>query len=363
MHPRSPGARVQRMLLAASLALAALGCEKPLVQVVPVRVGKVESTATSVESGVVKSRRDSTLASPVSGRIMEIYHKRGDRLKEGEPVVRIENDLERIAVSEAEVDLKRLSALGLTGAAAEEALDHARFALNRAKVNLERTFVRALFPGVLVELNANLGEMSYGTLPLNLMAGQKSAGPQEPLARVVDDSQLYVEAYIDEADSGRLKSGQAARLTFEALGGRVLPGRLVRVGQTISTMEGRSRTVRVEIEPETAYGVPSGDSASAPPELQVGMSADVEVILLRVEGVASVPTLVVLEGEGEKSVFVVEEGRLRKRQVQVGAANWDLTEIKEGVRPGEMVVVPTDRRKLIEGLEVRAEAREGAARP
>jgi hypothetical protein len=130
-----------------------------------------------------------------------------------------------------------------------------------------------------------------------------------------------------------------------------------RISRAVSTAEGRSRTVRVELELKTAELAAAAGSDPPLPVLLVGMSADVEVVIERVEGAVSVPTLTILEGEEEKSVFVVENGKLRKRRVKIGAANWDQTQIKEGLKAGEMVVVPTDRKKLIEGQEVRAEER------
>ena len=64
---------LQALFLGGALALlvTSSGCRKPQVQVVPVEVGTVESTATSVEPGLVKSRHDSTLSPPTSGRIVE----------------------------------------------------------------------------------------------------------------------------------------------------------------------------------------------------------------------------------------------------------------------------------------------------
>ena len=88
------------------------------------------------------------------------------------------------------------------------------------------------------------------------------------------------------------------------------------------------------------------------------MSADIEIVIERRADVLAIPTLTVLEGEEEKSVFIVEDGRLRQRAVKLGAANWDLSEVLEGLRPGDLVVIPTDRRKLVEGLEVTTELRE-----
>jgi hypothetical protein len=88
------------------------------------------------------------------------------------------------------------------------------------------------------------------------------------------------------------------------------------------------------------------------------MSADIEVVVQRVEKALHVPTLTVLEGEEGKTVFVVLGGKLERRAIQVGSSNWERTEVREGVREGDLVVVPTDRRALSEGKEVRAEVRE-----
>jgi HlyD family secretion protein len=341
-------------LLALLPALAS--CDRPLVQVVPVERGTVETTVTSIEAGLVRSRHDSSLSPPVSGRIVEVLRREGERVKTGEALIRLENDLERIAVEEARVELERLKGLP-PGAAARELVDRARFALERAQVHYERTFVRAPFDGLLVELNASLGEMSYGTLPLNMvLGGPAGAGaPEKALARVVDDSALYVEAEVDEADAGRLKPGQAARVSLEALEGQVLPGRLARVAPAVTTAEGRSRTVTVEIE--LVAPSPASSDGAWPSGLLVGMSADIEVIVERVEGVLHVPTLTVLEGEGGASVFVVEEGKLRRRFIQTGASNWDRTEVRGGLHEGERAVIPIDRRELVEGREVRTELR------
>lgn len=350
----------RRLLFALAPCFAVLpaGCRPPAVQVVPVETGAVESTATSIEPGLVKARQDSSLAAPVSGRIVEILHKKGDRVKAKEPLIRLENDLERILLDEARLAFKRVTSLGPSGIATAELLDQARFALDRAETNYERTFVRSPFAGVLVDLNANLGEMAYGTLPLNLVLGGKGSSSEKSMARVVDDSRLHIEADVDEADAGRLKIGQQARITLEAMEDAVLPGRVDRISQFVSTAEGRSRTVQVEIgfEPDAPLTSGAGGPALAP--LLVGMSADIEIILERVEGVLKVPTLVILEGEVEKSVFLVEEGKLRRRQVKVGASNWEFSEIREGLRQGDLVVIPSDRKLLVEGAEVRAERRQ-----
>jgi HlyD family secretion protein len=202
--------------------------------------------------------------------------------------------------------------------------------------------------------------MSYGTMPLDVVLGGKKGNSAESLVRLVDDSTYFVEADIDEADAGRVRAGQEARLTIDALGGEVLRGVVSRVSPAVSTAELSSRTVRVEVEvkgrPEIGTdpggGPREGNGPPATPPLSVGMSADVEIILDRVDGVLTVPTLVILEEGDEKTVFVVEAGKLSRRRIVLGVANWERSEIREGLAEGDRVVIPADRAKLIEGLAV-----------
>lgn len=327
-------------------------CEKPMVQVVIVDRGLVETTVTSIEPGVVKSRRDSTLSPPVSGRIVEVLRHEGDAVKKDDVILRIESDLERIARDEARSELLRIETLGTEAIATEESLERAQFLLQRAEVSYERCFVRAPFDGTLVEFNARAGEMIYGSMPLDMVIAG-SGERKRSLARVVDEAQLYVECDIDEADAGKLRPGQTVRITLDALGGKIIPGKIARTGLSVSTAEGRSRAVRAEVEV-----VDLETMAQRGQRLLVGMSADIEVILESRQDAVRIPTLTILESEHERSVFVLDEGKLRRKSIQTSAANWEFTEVREGLRPGELVVVPSDRSLLVEGRETQAAATE-----
>jgi HlyD family secretion protein len=81
-----------------------------------------------------------------------------------------------------------------------------------------------------------------------------------------------------------------------------------------------------------------------------GTSADVEVILQARDGVVRVPTSAILQGG---RVLVVRDGSLVAVSVRAGLANWEFTEITDGLRAGDAIVTSLDRPEVKEGARVR----------
>jgi len=78
-----------------------------------------------------------------------------------------------------------------------------------------------------------------------------------------------------------------------------------------------------------------------------GYSADVEVILAERADVLRIPTRALVEG---KRVYVLEDGRVRAREVQTGVGNWEYTEITGGLDAGARVILSVDREGLADGV-------------
>jgi multidrug efflux pump subunit AcrA (membrane-fusion protein) len=69
------------------------------------------------------------------------------------------------------------------------------------------------------------------------------------------------------------------------------------------------------------------------------MTARIELLLIRRMGVLTVPAEAVLEQNGIRSVFVVEDGLARARPAALGVSDGTRVEVVRGLQPGEMVVV------------------------
>jgi HlyD family secretion protein len=111
----------------------------------------------------------------------------------------------------------------------------------------------------------------------------------------------------------------------------------------VLAVEKQARTVDVEVDFERPANV----------NLLVGYSADVEIVLESVrENVLRVPTAALIEGNARDGAECADSGRLEERKVKAGLANWEFTEIIEGLAEGERIVTSLER----EGVKVGARA-------
>ena len=83
-------------------------------------------------------------------------------------------------------------------------------------------------------------------------------------------------------------------------------------------------------------------------KLLVGYSADIEVILAVRDDVVRVPTSALLEGS--RVLVAGADGKLEERQIKTGLANWEFTEVTEGLKAGERVVTSLERAGVKAGV-------------
>jgi HlyD family secretion protein len=368
--------RVRRrtlVVLAVVVALALLAQrflfrERPIaVESTVVSVGPVEEVVTNSEAGTAKARSRAVLSVERAGRIASILYREGARAHAGVVLLTLDAATEANRLEAARRDFEsaraareaahaatvlagqsfdRVVALERQGLAPKEQLDQARSrrdaamaeeraaaarvksaaaAVAIARDEISHIQVRAPFDGVVAKRSVEVGE---------------SVLPGQALLELVGDRQLFVSAPIDERDAGRLNEGLPARVTVDAYPGVVWSGVVTRVAPIVEELKQQSRTLEVEV------ALPDDP---AKPRVRPGMTADVEVILARRDGVVRVPTLAIVEG---KRVYVVVKGRAERREITTGVRNWEWTEARSGVRAGERIVTSLDRAGLKSGVRV-----------
>jgi HlyD family secretion protein len=190
----------------------------------------------------------------------------------------------------------------------------------------------APFDGTVAKIVGELGEYSTPSPP----------GVQTPPAiDLIDESCLYIKAPMDEVDAPKVRVGQPVRVSLDALPKQSLSGRVRRVAPYVLAVEKQARTVDVEVDFERPAGV----------NLLVGYSADVEIVLSGRASVLRVPTAALIEGS-KVMILNTDSGKLEERKVKAGMANWEFTEIIEGLAEGERIVISLER----EGVKVGARA-------
>ena len=343
-----------------------IGRPKPIaVAVKEIDRGKVESSIANTRAGTVEACQRTKLSTIMGGRIEVLAVKEGDRVKKGQLLMKLWNDdqqaqstlaMTQVATAQqrvneaclqaanAEREAARQTALrekGFISTSREESArteaqarragceasraDVAQFQARVAATRVEqgRTSLYAPFDGTIAKIVGEIGEYSTPSPP----------GVQTPPAiDLIDDSCLYVKAPMDEIDAPKIKIGQTVRISLDALPKQSFPGTVKRVAPYVSAVEKQARTVDIEAnfdKPEDAG------------KLLVGYSADIEVILTVRDDVVRVPTSALLEGG--RVLVAGADGKLEERKIKTGLANWEFTEITEGLNAGDRVVTSLER--------------------
>ena len=336
--------------------------------------GRVESTVVNTRAGTVEACQRTKLSTIMGGRIEYLGVKEGDKVKKGQLLLKLWNDDQKAQqalaeaqramaaqrvkevcttaassrreaerqtslknkgfVSDAREDTARSEA-DARGAACETAradVAQAAARVSVTKVEQGRMVLYAPFDGTVAKIVGELGEYSTPSPP---------GVPTPPAIDLIDETCLYVKAPMDEVDAPKIKAGLPVRVSLDALPKQPLTGKVRRVAPYVLAIEKQARTVDVEIDFERPADV----------NLLVGYSADVEIVLSGRDKVLRVPTAALIEGS-RVMMLNAESGKLEERKVKAGLANWEFTEIVEGLAEGDRIVTSLER----EGVKVGARA-------
>ncbi|MGD9496029.1 MAG: efflux RND transporter periplasmic adaptor subunit [Armatimonadota bacterium] len=261
--------------LVAGIAFAAT--RPPQVGVATAQLGdlSVQVTATGQAEG-----RVAEVAPSIQGQIQTVYRDEGDWVSRGDLLARI------IAPS-----------AGLTTSSAWESLE-------------------APFDGVVSRRYIDPGDPAL---------------PGQPAFQVADTTEVWVTALIDDIDVAKVHEGQPVRIALPSYLGRFIPGRIAQIAATATPrteMGTGGRVVRTRIE------LPEGRGPLRP-----GMEVDVTAEAVVARGVLLIPADAVMEDESGRWVYRVEDGRIRRTPVEVGANNYVQSQIISGLSAGDVVVV------------------------
>ena len=230
-------------------------------------------------SGYVVARRQATVSSKVTGKVVEVLIEEGMRVEEGQVVARLDDATEqaRLALVKAQAEaadaaldeieaqlrnarlerdrLRDLAERNLTSAASLDAAEalhdelEARLETGRENVNvalsnvalaedaLSNMTIRAPFAGMVVSKNAQPGEMIS---PVSAGGGFTRTG----ICTVVDMDSLEIEVDVNEAYIQRVRSGQRVSATLDAYPNWQIPAEVIAI---VPTADRQKATVRVRI--------------------------------------------------------------------------------------------------------------------
>jgi HlyD family secretion protein len=348
---------------------------KPVtVAIQEAEIGTVESTVANTRAGSVKARHRARLAPAIGGQIAILNVQKGDVVKQGQILLTLWNkDLQaelklaqgQVVAAEATArenclladyagrQAKRLTELKRHSSTSESSFEdavataeakkaacqaaEAQRLVSQAKVDaaaatIERTLLTAPFPGIVAEVNGEVGEYITPSPP-----GIATL----PAIDLINMDTLYVAAPIDEIDAAQIRPDMEARITLDAFPKRTFKGRTRSISPYVLEQAKQARTV--EIEADFLDPVENGS-------LLVGYSADIEIVLDSRQQVIKIPTESVLEG-GYVYVLHPEDNHIERRKITPGLSNWKFTQIISGLVKAEKVVTTIDREGLADGVK------------
>ncbi len=317
------------------------------VSVTTVTVGRqpVEREITAV--GTLQPVAKVLVAAQEEGLVTAVHVREGDRVAAGTVVVELDNREVLAELAEARANLEeatagwhRVESLHATGLASAQELDAAvaRQRVGAARVDALETrlsFTRITAPvaGVVTAREVEVGDL---------------ASPRAPLLELASGRGLLLRVPVSELEVVRLKTGDTAEVSVDALPDLNLQGSIQRI---FPAADGVSRQVTVELL-----------VAEMPPDVRYGFLARAHLVLERIPEALLVPEAALQRGtQGQTFVWVVEDGAARMRDVEVGHRFQGRAVVADGLNEGEMVVLEGVAR-LRDGIAVTTQpASQGAA--
>ena len=297
---------------------------------VPVEVGRVErlrleEDATAV--GSVRALQGVVLRPEVSGRVLRLGFRDGERVRRGQVLVQLDDSLQRAQLQQAQAQeaiartsLQRNRELLAQGFVSQSAVDQADANLKVAQAQValaraqwQRMRIESPFDGVAGIRSVNVGD--YVREGADLVA-------------VEDSRAVWVDFRLPERYAARLKPGQGVEVTLDALPGRRYRGPVVALDSQLDA-NGRSLLVRARMD-------------NTEGALRSGMFARARVVLGVQEQAVVVPEEALVPQGGKQYVVKVVDGpkgKVAQRiEAQLGARLPGKAQILQGLSDGDLVV-------------------------
>lgn len=303
------------------------------VVVKPAAEGKINDRLRAIGDG--DALRSVSVTPLVAGQIAELSIKPGQRVKAGEVIARLDDEVEKVAVAQAKValeaaenklnrneDLKKIISQA-EYQDAQSAVESARLAVSAAEIALERRQVRSPIDGIAGIVSVDKGD--YVTV-------------STPLVMVDDRSKLLVDFWVPERFTGLIRQGQTVEAKPIARPGKSYPGRIEAIDNRIDPAS-RTLHLRAEIDNE-------GDV------LRAGQSFEVVVSLPGDTWPSVSPLAIQWDSEGSYVWRVGKDNKVERIAAAIIQRNPDDVLVDAKIAPGDRIVTEGLQR-LRNGAEVR----------
>src|SRR5262249_18922556 len=199
--------------------------------------------------------------------------------------------------------------------------------IDKAKGELGKTELRAPQPGFVIYAKAREGSGERIHLGMMAFAGQ-------PLITLPDITTMVVDTEVNEIDIGKVTVGAPVEVRIDAYGDAVFHGTVHEIG-----MIGRQKRVRLGAESTIKVFDVTAQIQESDARLKPGLTALVGILVDQQHDVLAIPLPAIVPREKGHVVYVQSLGALRERAVVLGPSNDRQVVVKEGLQPGDRVLL------------------------
>jgi membrane fusion protein, multidrug efflux system len=301
--------------------------------------------------GTIEPNREVIISAEESGTIRELMVERGQPVRAGQPIARIDDRVLRPQAEQAAAE----------AALARETWDRQRRLWEEDRVGSEIAYLQARYRAETAEAGARaLRERLDRTVVRSPISGVLDSrfvelgtlvAPGAQIARVIDAGTVKVGGGVPERFAGQIQRGALVEIVLDGAGGPVHQGRIDFVGASV---ESSTRTFPIELS------VPNPNGALKP-----GMIANLRLARQTLDAALVVPQEAVLRVEDGYVVYVAidtpDGPRAEVRPVVLGPAQGNRVIVDAGLAAGDRVIVvgqnrvaPGDRLEVVQPIGARA---------
>jgi macrolide-specific efflux system membrane fusion protein len=318
------------------------------------RASVVESVSAAA---TVQSSYTGTADFSTSGTITQILVKVGDTVIKGQQLAKLDDTQARLQLSAAKSSLsaakENLANASTTTTTTtttttqqgqqsssqstkslQAQVDQAEVSVEQAQEALNATTLTAPGDGTVTALNGTVGQKagssSGAATGQSSSSSTTSSSTSTGFITLTNLASLQVKASLAEIDVAKVKVGQDATVTLNALPDTPQPAKVATVDITPTT--GTNSVV--------TYGV-TLTLTTPPAELRPGQSASVAITVAKADDAVAIPSAAMQTVGTAHTVTVLANGQESRRSIEIGVRSESLVQVTSGLNDGEQVVLAT----------------------
>lgn len=337
------------------LLLLCLFCFQKRQRVPRLKTTKVEKEdlrGTVSAAGKIEAEKEIHLKFQTSGRLAWVGVSEGDWVKRGQAIAQLDTrELEKKLQKALKDYLKERwdfeqerENYGITSDNLDSYFlaNEVRRILEKNQFDLEKAVLEVELRDIALRYATLVSPIAGIVTHIDTPVAGVNITPATAVFTIIDPSSLVFKAKFDEIDIGQVKEGQKAFISLDAYPQERIESKVEKIAFSSTTTRGGGTAFLAK------FSLPENKDL----KFRVGMNGDVEVVLWEKKDVLTVPSEAIVKRRERYYLFVLREGVVRRQEIKIGRQTEAKTEVLEGVKEGERIVVG-NLSKIKEGTRIR----------